>query len=162
MSCQIEYTQTTCRHLSMKWPLHLVRSSAKALARTELGASTSFDRDKHGRLNNSNLPSNVKFALQKIDKNHFSFPNSIGKFMPTLLADNRTRSSSSMPMPGLYLSNSVMYVLCARTYARYCSACATACSGPVSGRKCSRRRWCSGDGVLERIGRGGSSRRNER
>lgn len=104
----------------------------------------------------------ISLVVQSIDRNHFSFPNSMGRFMPTLLADNRTRSSSSIPMPGLYLSSSVIYVLCARTYARYCSACATACSGVVSGRKCSRRRWWIGDGVLERMGRGGSSRRNER
>lgn len=86
------------------------------------------------------LPPHIKSSASKIDDNHFSFPNSMGRFMPTLLAERRTLSSSSIPMPGLYLSSNVTYVLCARTYARYCSACATACSGVVSGRKCSRRR----------------------
>lgn len=44
------------------------------------------------------------------------FPrNSSGRSMPTLLAVNLTRSSSSIDMPGLYLSSSVAYILCART-----------------------------------------------
>jgi len=41
---------------------------------------------------------------------HF-FLYSSGIFIPTLLALNLTLSSSSMPIPGLYLSNSVAYIL---------------------------------------------------
>lgn len=33
--------------------------------------------------------------------------------MPTLLAVNLTLSSSSIDIPGLYLSNKVAYILCA-------------------------------------------------
>lgn len=78
--------------------------------------------------------------------------------MPTLLAVNRVLSSSSIFMPGLYLSNSVAYILCALTYCRNCSAC----SGVVSVEEdmALRIRDCSGervDRVLE-----GSSRRKER
>lgn len=70
-------------------------------------------------------------------------PYSSGSSTPILLADSRTLSASSIFMPGLYLSSNVTYVLCARTYARYCSACATPfslASDDVSEWKCSRRR----------------------
>lgn len=91
-------------------------------------------------------------------------PYSAGSSTPILLADRRTRSASSIPMPGLYLSSRVTYVLCARTYAKYCSACATPCSfasGDVSWWKCSRRRSWRGDRFF-RIGCGGNSRRKDR
>lgn len=38
------------------------------------------------------------------------------------LALNRTRSSSLMPIPGLYRSISVVYMRCAERYCRNCSA----------------------------------------
>lgn len=55
---------------------------------------------------------------------HFFSPdpsNSTGKFIPTLLALNLTRSSSVIPIPGLYRSSSDAYVLCACTYWTNCS-----------------------------------------
>src|SRR5690348_1248547 len=50
-----------------------------------------------------------------------SFPNSTGRFIPTRRALKRTRSSSVMPMPGLYRSNNIAYVRCACMYWMNCS-----------------------------------------
>lgn len=69
-------------------------------------------------------------------RRYVSWPacRSCGSSIPTLLAVNLTLSSSSIDMPGLYLSNKVAYILWAFMYWIYCSACST-CSVTLSGDK---------------------------
>lgn len=82
-----------------------------------------------------------------------------GISIPTLLAESLTLSSSSMFIPGLYLSSSTPYILCERRYAANCSASAGLC---FPSAKASRRWLCSDErGALGEM-RGGSSRRRER
>jgi len=86
--------------------------------------------------------------------------------MPTRLAVKRTLSSSSMPVPGLYLSSSVPYILCAFKYWMNCSvscrrASAYSDEASLSGvEKWERIELCRGERGEEREakGRGGSSR----
>lgn len=96
--------------------------------------------------------------------------NSTGISMPTRLAVKRTLSSSSMPAPGLYLSSSVPYILCAF---RYWINCSSSCrrASPYSDdaflsgvEKCERMELCSEESGEEREakGRGGSSRSTRR
>ena len=59
----------------------------------------------------------------------FPFPDglteySCGKSIPTLRAVNRTRSSSSIFIPGLYRSKRLTYMRWAR---RYCANCSASC-----------------------------------
>lgn len=84
--------------------------------------------------------------------------NSSGKSIPTLLAVSLTLSSSSMFIPGLYLSKSVAYIRCALTYCRNCSACSTGVL-EFEARVVRIRSW-SGD--REWRPREGSSRRKAR
>ncbi len=94
--------------------------------------------------------------------------HSTGISIPILLADNRTRSSSSMSMPGLYLAISAPYIRCALRYAMNCSAsCRRArvyCSEMLlegGEEKCLRMLERREEGAVVGI-RGGSSRRTER
>jgi hypothetical protein len=88
------------------------------------------------------------------------YENSSGKSIPTLLAVRRTLSSSSMPIPGLYLSNNVAYILCALTYCKNCSACSI---GVLDSEAIVlRMRACRGDLDFSDSGREGSSRRKAR
>ena len=82
-----------------------------------------------------------------------------GISIPTLLAESLTLSSSSMFIPGLYLSSSTPYILCERRYTASCSASAGFC---LPSAKASRRWLCSDErGALEKTPCG-SSRRRER
>jgi hypothetical protein len=100
--------------------------------------------------------------------NHSPFPlpvsgptkNSSGKSIPTLLAVRRTLSSSSIFMPGLYLSSNVAYMRWALTYCRNCSACSSGVA--ESEAIVLRMRFWRGDRDLSDNGREGSSRRKDR
>lgn len=87
-----------------------------------------------------------------------------GKFIPTRLAESLTLSSSSIDIPGLYLSKSVTYILCDFAYSTYCSPCwtllASAAGEPSSFEKLDLIRILTGEG--EESGREGNSRSIER
>lgn len=76
--------------------------------------------------------------------------NSTGRFIPTLLALKRTRSSSVIPIPGLYRSSSVAYVRCACTY---CTNCSPSCNWlsvlefGLGVERVERMRCCNFDGA---------------
>lgn len=89
-----------------------------------------------------------------------AYENSSGKSIPTLLAVKRTRSSSSIFIPGLYRSSSVAYILCAFTYCKNWSACSIEVW--ASEAMVLRMRDWRGEREVAERGREGSSRRKAR
>lgn len=96
-------------------------------------------------LSNSHLsdlgPGAMLFVPIKNSYSFFPALHSWGRSIPTLLAVSLTLSSSSISIPGLYLSSRVAYILCALTYWIYCSASSTwgvalACEEKVVRMRC--------------------------
>ena len=88
----------------------------------------------------------LHFQFAKFCHSFFLSRHSSGKSIPTLLAVSRTFSSSSIDIPGLYLSKSVAYILCALVYWIYCSV-SSICIGVELEEIVLRMRCWIGEGV---------------